>query len=133
MLFTFLTSYLFFSGVIECDKLTNGKYLVHFTRGMHKDYYLRIQDSTFTKYSNTIDSTVGRIEWIYGCMFHMKFNKGTNDEDSVTGPLKLIYDSYGPPCVELGKERNDTILFRTTHPLNLQITENEGYFLKMSR
>lgn len=54
-----------------------------------------------------------------------------NGTDSVAGPLKLMNDSWGPPCIELKEVKKDTIRFRTTYSANLHITANEGYFLKM--
>jgi hypothetical protein len=120
----------YFPGKIDCDKLPNGKYLVHFTQGAYKDYRIKIQDSTFVQYSNRHDSAYGKINWIYKCTFSMKFST-KNDVDSVAGPLKVIHDSWGLPCIELKEVKKDTIEFRTTYSGNLHITVNEGYFLKM--
>lgn len=119
-----------FPGKTDCDKLPNGKYLVHFTRGASKDYRINIQDSNFVQYSDSHDSAYGKISWIYKCIFSMKFAT-KNGTDSVAGPLKLMNDSWGPPCIELKEVKKDTIRFRTTYSANLHITANEGYFLKM--
>lgn len=125
-------SVLFFHFAVtsDCDKLTNGKYLVHFTEGGGQDYKLSIRDSTFVKYSDGHDTTYGKISWIYKCIFRMKYSS-KNDLDSMTGPLKAINDSWGPPCIELRNIKKDTIEFRTTYSGNLHITVNEGYLLKI--
>jgi len=125
-------SFLFvhFPGKVDCGKLPNGKYLVHFTKGAYKDYRINIQDSTFVQYFNRHDSAYGKIKWIYKCTFSMKFST-KNGMDSIAGPLKLIHDSWGPSCIELKDVKKDTIQFRTTYSGNLHITVNEGYFLKM--
>lgn len=47
-------------------------------------------------------------------------------DDSVVGPLKQMYDSWGHPCIELKEVSGDSIGFRTTFPGNLHITFNEG-------
>jgi hypothetical protein len=124
--------FLFFlsPGKIDCDKLPNGKYLVHFTQGAYKDYRINIHDSTFVQYSNSHDSVYGKINWIDKCIFSMKFST-KNDMDSVVGPLKLMHASWGSPCIELKDIKKGTIEFRTTYSANLHITVNEGYFLKM--
>lgn len=130
LLCSFSVLFFHFTVTSDCDKLTNGKYLVHFTEGVGRDYKLSIRDSTFVKYSGGHDSTYGKIRWIYKCIFRMKFSS-KNDLDSVTGPLKVINNSWGLPCIELRNVKKDTIEFRTTYSGNLHITVNEGYLLKI--
>ena len=111
----------------SCNRLPSGKYLVHFTTGPLEDYRLRITDSYFVQYLNNHDSASGKINWISECTFKMEFFK--KDKDTVCGPLKLLYDSWGEPCIELNEVKGDTIKFRTTYPRKIHITVNEGYFL----
>ena len=112
----------------SCNKLPNGSYLVHFTGGHFEDYHLRTIDNYFVQYFDH-DSASGKINWIYDCIFEMEFFR--KNKDSVSGPLRILYESWGEPCIELNEVKGDTIRFRTTHSRNLHITINEGYFLRI--
>jgi hypothetical protein len=113
-----------------CIKLQNGKYLVHYNERVYKDNVIEIKDNAITQY-NGLDSISGKINWVYDCEFEMKF-PSNKIEDSVSGPLKNIYDSWGCPVFELLRISGDTVNFRTTFPLNLHITINKGYFLRLN-
>lgn len=116
----------------NCNKLSNGSYRVHFSNPIFKDFQLNISDSTFVAYTESKDSSLGKIRWIYDCIFSMDYLY-PKMQDSITGPLKLMYDSWGKPCIELNKVSGDTIYFRTTFPKNLHITYNEGCFMKLRK
>ena len=120
----------YFTGKTDCDKLSNGKYLVHFTQGVGKDYRIKIRDSTFVQYFSSRDSACGKIDWIYKCLFNMKYSK-QNSIDPLVYANPAIVESWGLTCIELNEVKKDTIGFRTTYSGNLHITINEGYFLRM--
>jgi hypothetical protein len=110
----------------KCDKLPNGTYWVYFKNSMYDEYKLTITDTSFNQIYKNGDSAKGKVSWLYSCKFRLEYFK----YDSIQGPLKIIYDSWGKPCIELNDVRGDTIMFRTTHPGNLHVTVNEGYFVK---
>jgi|GEM_PF-2479915 len=122
--------FIFFNSLLMCDKLPKGNYRVHFTEGYEADYRIKIIDSNFVKYLNSGDSILGKIHWLGDWEFRMDPDKKSS-ADSIHGPLKLMYDSWGEPCIEIKKVNGDTIKFRTTFPHNLHITQNEGYFIKV--
>jgi hypothetical protein len=110
----------------KCDKLPNATYSVYLNSNLYQDYRLTIADSLFSQVYKNGDSSKGKVNWLYNCKFRLEYFK----YDNIQGPLKTIYDSWGKPCIELKDVRGDTITFRTTHPGNLHITVNEGYFIK---
>jgi hypothetical protein len=122
---------IFGTNKFTCDKLPNGKYLVHFTLGSTGDYKIRITDSSFVQYFNNGDSVKGKIHWIHDCDFRMEYCK-KDKTDTLSATLKLVYDSWGEPYIELNEVKKDSIKFRTTYPRNLHITANEGYFIKIT-
>src|SRR5689334_18137809 len=109
------------------EKLPDGTYTAYFKDSLYKDYQLTIADSIFTQSYKNGHSFKGKVSWLFNCMFRLEYFK----YDSIQGPLKTIYESWGNPCIELEDVRGDTIIFRTTHPGNLHITVNEGYFVKL--
>lgn len=132
--FQILFSFLFLSFTsrpINCDKLSNGKYKVLFSDyfKQYENYEIKITNNTYVKYLNNGDSTLGTVKWNNDCTLILSPTIKAYS-DSLTVFEKLHQTSFGNHLIEIKIVKGDTIYFRTTYTSALQITINEGKFIR---
>jgi hypothetical protein len=118
-----------FVAPLDCKLLPNGNYKLKYTFNSESDSQIKIINNTFVQYWNTGDSSKGRINWIYNCMLKLQYFSSPQSDTSGLG--KLIFHSFGSPCIELKERKGDTINFRTTYSGNVHVTINEGKLIKL--
>ena len=87
------------------------------------DSYLIINNDSFIQYGKGIDSTKGRVRWLYGCQFKLDILPKPAVDSNVVYP-------YGESFIELNKGNLDTINFRVTYRRALNLTVYKGEFIK---
>lgn len=107
---------------------SNGRYLIDFTTDKLTDYEIEIIGDKFIKRQPNF-VTEGKIIQIGPSLYHFKNNEDITKENSSEIGI-LITKSFGEHCVEVKKVRGNKIFFRTTYAGNLNITANEGVFIK---
>ena len=111
----------------NCDLLPNGKYVMHYSmpafNPLPGDSYLVINNDRFIQYGKGIDSTQGRIRWLYGCGFKLETQPTAAIDSNVVYP-------FGEPFIELTKGSRDTVNFRITYLGNLHLTVYSGIITK---
>jgi hypothetical protein len=115
---------------INCDKLKNGKYLVrHTSNNGAVDYQLTVNGKDCKIIINDTLSIKGTLNWIGQCLLKLEPQVIARQDTSSLG--KKLYSSFGDPCFEVKQTKGDSTFFRETWTANLEITINEGYFLKV--
>jgi len=124
--FTFLPT-----GQKECNLLTNGNYRAEYTfNSLEARFQIKIDSNGFTQtWQNGIFKT-GKIVWISNCMFKLDYTGKDAADSSDLG--KIMEKAFGEKCIDLKGAHGDTIDFRTTFSGNLEITGNEGRFIKIN-
>jgi hypothetical protein len=78
--------------------LKSGNYILHFTDRSSKDCQVKISDTIYTVYSSDRKAYPGIIRWLDAHSFRVDHPNG---RDTVSGPLKELYDSWGKPYTKL--------------------------------
>lgn len=116
----------------ECNLLPDGKYKLQYHCGSNeKESIVEIQKGRFKKCCVLGDTLSGTLTWIYGCYVLLKTD---NEQPDTTSAIqKMIYQSFGPTCMELETSNGDSIFFRTTYLNNVHITVSKGRFIRLRR
>jgi hypothetical protein len=101
------------------------KYSMPTLNSLPPDSYLIIDNDNFIQYGKGIDSTKGRIRWIYECGLKL---------DILPKPVLDSNAAYtfGESFIELEKGNSDTLNFRITYTGNLHLTVYSGVILKVN-
>ncbi|HWW41538.1 hypothetical protein [Pedobacter sp.] len=118
---------------VGAQHLDAGYYRVCFTDSNYKSYKLKIWGEKFLRYYTAHDSVSGTLKRIGQGVIY--FYENTKTIDSVEGPLKEMYKSWGLPIVVIldkKKLSRSKKYFRTTFEMNYHITVNTGYFERIT-
>lgn len=116
----------------ECSLLPDGQYrLQYIFNSYEKESILDIRKGRFKKCCVLGDTVKGSLTWIYDCYLSLKADG--EQPDTAATFQKLMYRSFGAPCIELESASNDTVYFRTTYSNNVHITVNKGRFIRLHR
>ena|ERR1700722_2601665 len=110
--------------------LKSGNYILHFTDRPSKDCQIKISDTIYTDYSSDRKTHPGIIRWMDEYSFRVVYPSG---QDTVSGPLKELYESWGKPYTKLVNASGDTTFFIVTFPLNPELSWSQGYYLRTNR
>ena len=109
--------------------LPDGLYRLEYTRNSFENAsMIKIKNETFYQFKQNGDTLKGKIDWIYNCSFIFNYEIRKIDTNSLE---VVLSKSFGRSFVELNKEYGDTVIFRTTFTGNLEITLNEGQFIRI--
>jgi hypothetical protein len=112
-----------------CNMLPDGLYRLEYTRNSFENAsMIKIKNETFYQFKQNGDTLKGKIDWIYNCSFIFNYEIRKIDTNSLE---VVLSKSFGRSFVELNKEYGDTVIFRTTFTGNLEITLNEGQFIRI--
>jgi hypothetical protein len=128
LLFTLFT---FLSTKSKCNKLKDGVYLVkHTSNNGEVDYRLTVVGEVYIIRVNDSTGIKGKVTWIDAGS--LKLVPDETEKQDTTAFGKMIYRSFGHPFIEFKKTKGNKTFFRTTWTGNLDLTINEGYFLKVN-
>ncbi len=107
----------------QCDLLPDGDYKMKYNRSSESTNML-IKSGRFYLYHGP-DSIKGGITQLKPCLFMLRYDhEGRNKHD------RKRIRTYGHHCIEVQNQSGDTIFIRTTNSKQLDVTIDEGYFLK---